>query len=469
MISSSPQHRPGGILEMLAIAAPMVISSACDTAMNFTDRLFISTMGMEKMNAVMSGGLTVFVLMSFTIGLTGYSTALIAQYFGSERRDRCSIVVTQGLIIALLSYPIILSLRPIIHWSFEAMALPALQLEAQIVYFDILCYGSIFGLVRHVISGFFSGIGRTRIVMVAALVAVVVNIISSYAMIFGHWGCPPLGIRGAAYGSILGGGASCIVLLGAYLAPKTRVQYGVFKSLSYDAKAMKLLFRHGLPGGAEMLLNLIAFDLLILTFQGHDVVTGSAITIVFNWDMVSFVPLLGVHIGVTSLVGRYMGAGDPDTAHLATCSGLKVGYTYAGIMTLIFAFFPELMVGVFVNPDSPNSLEISALSVNMLRLASLYLLADATSLTFGGALRGAGDTLWAMLISVAMHWTLVPLLLVLLYILHWPPVWVWGGLVVTIFIFSAFMYLRYRSGRWRKIRVVDTAPSSLLIPAGTDL
>src|SRR5829696_1085244 len=100
-IDKSP-HTPGGVREMLAIAAPMVASSACETVMTFTDRLFLSELGTEYMSAAMAGGLTCFMMTTFFIGLTGYSTALVAQYLGAGKKENCAIVVTQALLIALV-------------------------------------------------------------------------------------------------------------------------------------------------------------------------------------------------------------------------------------------------------------------------------------------------------------------------------------------------------------------------------
>ena len=79
------EHQKGSIREMAVIALPMVVSSACDTVMIFTDRLFLSKLGPELMNAAMGGGLTVFMMMSFFIGVIGYATALVASPSGRRR------------------------------------------------------------------------------------------------------------------------------------------------------------------------------------------------------------------------------------------------------------------------------------------------------------------------------------------------------------------------------------------------
>ena len=89
-MSSSSQHKPGSIGEMIAVALPMVVSFACDTVMIFTDRLFLSKLGSQSMSASMAGGLSVFVLMAFFLGLIGYTTALVAQYLGAGKKDGCA-------------------------------------------------------------------------------------------------------------------------------------------------------------------------------------------------------------------------------------------------------------------------------------------------------------------------------------------------------------------------------------------
>lgn len=447
---------PGGIREMVAIALPMVVSSACETVMTFTDRLMLSRLGPEQMSAAMSGGLTSFVMMTFFLGLTGYTTALVAQYLGSGQPNRCAVSVTQALIIAALAYPIILAARPLAFLLFEIIDIPAEQLDPQKQYFNILVYGVIFGLLRNCLSCFFSGIGRTTIVMFSALTAMMVNVITNYVLIFGKLGFPAMGIRGAALGTIAGSVCGLAVLAAAYLGGENRHRYNVLQTFRYDGEAMKKLLRYGYPAGLEFFLNLLAFNIMILLFCSQGITTAAAITIVFNWDMVSFVPLIGVNIGVTSLVGRYMGAGLPDTAHRATLSGLKLAWVYSFAILIAFSVFPYHLVGVF-RPAETTAVfaEVFPLTVSMLRLAALYVMADALFLVFGGALRGAGDTFWAMCISVTYHWILVSVLYLLLNWFNTTAFKAWFVLCIVFMMFSFTFYLRYRSGKWRSLRVVE--------------
>ena len=151
------EHTPGGIREMLAIALPMIISYAADTVMTFTDRMFLARLGPEVMNAAMGGGMTSMMMMTFFMGLIGYSTALVAQYFGAKRKNTCPVVTTQAFLVILVAYPIILLLKPLGIKFFELMHVPALQMEYQVIYFNILIFGTIIGLTRAALSSYFSG------------------------------------------------------------------------------------------------------------------------------------------------------------------------------------------------------------------------------------------------------------------------------------------------------------------------
>ena len=448
----------GGVRELLAIALPMVVSHACDTVMTFTDRLFLSRMGPDEMNAAMLGGLTSFMTMTFFLGLIGYTTALVAQYLGAGRKDRCAVATTQGLILSLAAYPVILLVaRPLVFYAFDVSGISAGQLVHQKLYFGILIYATVIGLLRTTLSSFFSGIGKTRMVMVAAVVAMTTNVGLNYVLIFGKFGVPAMGIRGAAYGTILGGLLGLAVLVVAYLGPSIRRQYQVLQAFRFDREAMGKLFWFGYPAGVEMFLNVLAFNGMIMVFHRHGPATATATSIMFAWDMVSFVPLIGVQIGVMSLVGRYMGAGDPDTAARAAMSGIKSGWVYSSVILVLFACFPHALVNVFrpMNPD-PIFIAAAPTAVFMIRLASLYVMIEAVVTVLSGTLRGAGDTFWAMCISVTLHWLLLPILAVMLHVLNLSPEAGWTAVVLTFLGFSYLFYLRYRSGRWREIRVVQT-------------
>jgi MATE family multidrug resistance protein len=455
-------HPAGGVRDLLAIALPMVVSTGCDTVMIFTDRLFLAQLGPAHMNAAMAGGLASFVAATFFVGVIGFATALVAQHLGAGRKERCAIATTQALIIALAAWPVLIALRPAMHALFAVSGIEAQQLALQTEFFNILNAFSGMMLLRGALAGFFSGIGRTRIVMTSTLVAMVVNIIANWLLIFGHLGLPAMGIRGSAWGSVFGGACGLAVLVAAYLGPEMRRIYGVARAWRFDRGEMSTLLRFGFPGGMEMMLNLCAFNGMIIAYHAHGPATATATTVMFNWDLVSFVPLIGLQIGVMSLVGRAVGAGRPEVAERVVRSGLRLGWVYSGTVLLAFVGIPELLVAVF-RPGEGDVLyqQAEPLATAMIRLAAAYVLIETVITVVSGALRGAGDTVFTMWLSVGMHWLLLPIAVVGLHVLHWSPLATWSVQVAAFMLCSGLFWLRWQSGRWRAIRVVPTVTAGI--------
>ncbi len=449
-------NKPGGVWEMVLIALPMVVSFACDTVMTFTDRLFLSRVSPVHMNAAMAGGISYFFMMSFFLGLIGYVTALTAQYLGAGQKSQCSKVVTQAFFIILVAYPFLLLMRPCALKLMAGLGVLPEQFALQKEYFDLLMLGTVFSLGRHALSSFFSGIGHTRNVMVASILAMVVNCFLNYCLIFGNFGFPKMGIKGAALGTILASASAFVFLLVVYFGRNNRKEFALADSFGFERILMKKLLVFGYPAGVEFALNILAFSGIIFLFHAQGAVTATALTIVFNWDMVTFVPLIGIEIGVTSLVGRYKGAGDLNTAKRAVRSGLTLGLLYSFLMLGIFILFPDGLVNFF-RPDIASEIFSLArpLAISMIKLVAIYVMAEALLIVFIGALRGAGDTFWAMVISVSIHWTILVVLYFALNFLHISAYQGWVILVVIFTAMAALPYWRYRTGAWKSIKIIE--------------
>jgi MATE family multidrug resistance protein len=274
-------------------------------------------------------------------------------------------------------------------------------------------------------------------------------------LIFGKLGFEPLGIKGAAIASISGSFGAVVMLLFAYFGKSNRIAFQVMTSFKLDFKIIKRLLHFGYPAGVELFLNFLAFFVIISLFhsRGHEAATAS--TIMFNWDLVSFIPLLGIEIAVTSLVGRYIGAQRPQVAHRAAISAVKSGIFYSVVILILFVFIPETLVMVF-KPNEMTDVFLNSvpIAVNMIRIAAFYVLAEAIMVALVGALRGAGDTHFTMIISVAAHWILIPVLYLSLKILNLSIEISWSILVVFYLLFGLILYLRFKSGKWKKINVI---------------
>lgn len=450
-------YKAGGVKELLIIALPMVVSTAADGVMTFTDRLFLARVGSEHMNAAMGGGVAMQMLSFFFVGLIGYATALVAQYFGAKQKNYTTVATFQAIIITILAWPIILLIKPLTIGFFHFMHIPQSQIGYQIEYLNILAWGSIFGLLRHTLSCYFSGIGRTKIVMRATLLAMLVNVGLDYVLIFGRLGIPAMGVRGAALATILGSLSATLVLAVAYLKRANRMEFGVMQSFRYSWEIMRKLLYYGYPAGLELFLNFFALVTMISLFHSEGDYVATASTIMFNWDLVSFIPLLGIEIAVTSLVGRYMGAGRPQVAHRSALSAIKTGMFYSVVILILFVFIPETLVRVFHPQISTATFNQAVpIAVSMIRIAAIYVLAEAVMVAMVGALRGAGDTHFTMIVSVAGHWLFVPVVFITLKVFKLSVPISWLAMVLSFLLFCLVLIVRFRTGKWKTIRVIGS-------------
>ena len=438
---------------LLIIALPMVVSQASETVMLFVDRLFLSRVSQLHLSAAMGGGLTQFAVASIFIGIAGYVNAIVAQYYGADRRDRCAVATAHSVYFSLLTAPVLVGISFALPSFFEFMRHDPGQIPLESVYAQWLLRAAIIGLLRNAFGGFFLGIGKTRVVMVSNVVAMVVNVPVNYVLIFGKLGFPEMGMVGAAIGTIAGGAVGLLILVSVYLSRTVDEQYGTRGSWRYVPSMLGRLMRFGTPAGVEMFLNLLAFNLFVQLMHSYGSDVAAATTITFNWDIVAFIPMLGLGIATTAVVGQFIGARDPEGAQRVTLLSLRVAFIYSGTMMVVFFTAAPQLVSVFA-AGFGGSGEVSGLASTMLRLAGLYTVADSTQVVFAGALRGAGDTSWVMRASVILHWIFAIVVVILIRVVVAPPVLVWTCFIGFVLSMGVAMVLRFRGGAWKSKSVI---------------
>ena len=451
--SLPPAATPAMLRRLLSIAFPMVISQTSETVMLFVDRLFLSRVSKIHLAAAMSGGLASFTVASLFVGVAGYVNAIVAQYYGAKEPQHCARAVSQAIYFSFMAVPVLLSVSIVIPTFFEWMGHDPEQIPLETTYARWLLAGAIILLLRHALTGFFLGIGRTRIVMVSNIAAMFVNIPLNYVLIFGVMGFPELGMVGAAIGTLGGGLTAMLILFGVYLSKGMHAKYATRSAWRFDASMFRRLLRFGTPAGIEVFLNLLAFNLFVQLMHGYGAEVAAATTIAFNYDIVSFIPMLGLGVATTALVGQYIGAYDPEGARKTALLALRVGWIYSGVMMLVFFIAARPLVALFA-AGFDDAGDVSELARTMLRLVGLYVVADSTQLVFAGALRGSGDTSWVMRASAILHWIFAAIVVLLIGVLEAPPLVVWGFFIAFVLALSLTMFLRFRSGKWTRFRVI---------------
>ncbi len=433
---------------LLAISFPMVVSQGAFALMIFTDRYFMSLISPTHLAASLGGGVASFFCLSLFIGVLSYTNALVAQAYGAGKIGTCSRALTQSVLLALFCTPLLVLIAFAVGHLFTAIGHEPRQAELEKVYFNVLMLGALITLVKVCLGSYFSGIGRTRNVMIADGLGVLVNIPLSYALVFGKFGFPELGIVGAGIGTILSGLLSVLILVYYYFQREHRASFLVAESFAFNKRLMRRHLKFGFPSGLELFLNVAAFNLFLLMFQSYGVPQGASAAIVLNWDILSFIPMLGLNIGIISLIGRYIGADELDKVNDVIRSGFILGLGYSSVLAIVFAVFREPLVDLFITPGVDYQ-EIKDLATHMMIGLSTFVMADAIILVAGGVLRGAGDTKWLMNASVALHWIMLVIQFLVIKVWDFDPLASWIVFVLMILSIAGVYLWRLKGDKWR--------------------
>ena len=456
MVLSRFQLRKDTLFELARIALPMVVSQGTFAVMIFTDRYFMSQIDSVHMAAALGGGVAAFFSFCFFTGLLSYANALTAQYLGAGELGKCSKVVTQGIVITVMCSPALVLITYLVSGIFENVGHDSAQVELEKTYYTILMLGVIVTLTKTCLSSYFAGIGRTRVVMICDVCGLVFNVPLCYVMVFGKVGLPELGIVGAGISTIIASFFACLLFFLFYFEREHRVKFFVMNSFHIDWGVLRRFWRLGFPSGLELFLNVAAFNLFLLMFQGYGVVEGASAAIVFNWDLLSFVPMIGLNIGVISLIGRFVGANDMARTDEVMSAAFFLGIFYSAILAILYISFRFPLVEVFSPPEGDFS-EIRSLSAFMMIGLSSYVMADAIIIISGGVLRGAGDTRWLMYTSVGLHWAMLIAQYYVILVWQFGPQVSWLTFCAMIFAIAIVYVWRLQSGVWRdpeKLRLV---------------
>ncbi|MFT7461531.1 MAG: MATE family multidrug resistance protein, partial [Planctomycetota bacterium] len=235
---------------------------------------------------------------------------------------------------------------------------------------------------------------------------------------------------------------------------KNKLAFQISASLKFDKAIMRRYIRLGLPSGLEMFINVAAFNLFLLMFQSYGIPEAAAATIVFNWDILAFVPMLGLNIGVISLIGRFVGAKDMGRTNQVIAAAFLISLGYTGILALIFVIYRLPLVGIFISPGEDYQAILELSSFMMLGLAT-YVMADAVRLVASAVLRGAGDTRWLMISSALLYWTMLLAQYLIIRVFEYGPKASWLTFVVMIFSITLICVWRLYGGKWRDVKVLE--------------
>ena len=455
----------GGYREFFVLAFPLILSTASWSIQNFVERMFLTWYSAETIAAATPAGILNFTLMSLFIGTASYVGTFVAQYHGAGAHRRIGPAIWQGIYVSFFGALAIMACIPLAGPVFTFIGHDTLVRRYEIEYFQILCLAAFPVIASSALAGFFSGLGRPWPVMWINTLTTGVSLLAGYMMIFGRWGAPELGIRGAAIAMIISGTFSFVCYLALVLRPSEAHTYNTRAGWSFDRELFSRILRFGFPSGLQFCLDMAGFTIFVLLIGRLGTSALAATNIAFNINTLAFMPMLGSGVAVSVLVGQYLGMNRPDLARKSTYTGLKITLVYMGIIAALYVLIPHTFVDAFsLRSQTSEMAAIAALTVVLLRFVALYSLFDGMSIIIASALKGAGDTRFVMLVNVALSALMViPTYIVVMHLKGGIiPCWsIATGYIMSLGII--FLY-RFRGGAWMSMRVIE--PHVAALPPG---
>lgn len=447
---------PGGGGEVLAVAYPLVLSHVSYTVQTFADRLFLTWYSPEAMAGAVAGLFTVYGVVGLFQATGEYLTTFVAQYHGAGKPERIGAAVWQGIYLALAAGLVIALLSPLNRLLFSAAGHGAALVENEVLFSGILLRGSAATILMVTLASFFSGRGETRTVLVVNVVSCVVNVVLAWVLIFGKAGFPALGVAGAAWAVVLAQVLGCILYLALIFSGSHRVRYAL-GNWRPEPRLLLRILRYGLPAGLQYSLELFSFALFLLIVGRLGTVELAATGIAFNLNALVFIPIMGLALGVSAVVGRHLGAGNPEAAERSTWSGFGLSLAFMLVCCALYLFAPGALVAPYAAGADPTAFaHVGELARVLLRFVAFYSIFDMMNLVFSGGLKGAGDTRYPMTVTIVL---VIFVMLVPAYVLCVPLgrgiFTAWACVTAYAALGGPLMLRRFRRGAWKSLRVIE--------------
>ena len=445
----------GTVAEFLKVSIPLIISSGSISMMYICDRVFLTWYSQDALAAAMPAGLLHLSIASIALGVANYTNTFVAQYEGAGRKSRVAAVIWQGNYWSLFWGIGLLGLIPFASEIFTAIGHDQSVIPLEVKYFRVLCWGSLPMLVSANLACFFSGRGKTMEVMVINIFTTSINVGLDYCLIFGFGPIPEMGITGAGLATISASLTSMLAFTALMFRPDLS-PYELWKHRRFDLQLMRRYLRFGFPHGLAQLVDLSAFSAFILLVGklGSDELTST--NLAFNINSLAFVPMLGIGIAVSTLVGQRIGEGRVDLAARSTWIAFAITGTYMVLFAIIYVVVPDLILKPYMMFSDESLEPVRDQVILLLRFVAVYTFFDAMVIVFGSAIRGAGDTRFAMIYSLVTSW----LIMVLPTFLLWK--WYdgdlrlsWTACTIWIIILGVGFLWRFLGGEWKSMSVIE--------------
>ncbi len=469
-IQATPiELREGGILndeaqtatwkKLLMMAWPLIVANSFWTLQMTIDRVFLGAYSTAALGAAMGVMGVFWTPMALLQQTSGYVATFVAQYSGAQKPAMIGASVWQAFYVSVVGGLLFYLLTLVSFEGFSAIGHAPDVVELEVEYFDAIAHSALPTALVAAISGYYTGLGQTRLVMFINAVGLLVNALFDYLLIFGNLGFPAWGIAGAGYATALAAWGSALFGFGLLLwfrSPGKR-EHALAKGWRWNGELMGRFMKFGVPSGLQWALEGLAFTvfLIILGRFPNGTVALAASSIAVTIMMLSILPTIGLAQAVMVSVGQHLGEGRPQLAEKVTWSGARVAFVYMLILGSSFLIVPEFYLSWFENKsDQELWQQVSQVVPLLLAFVAVFTLFDSFNFNFSFALKGAGDTRFVSAVALILPWPLMVLPTFLMKDWDNAISWAWGAATVYAFVQAAVFWARFRGGKWKSMTVM---------------
>lgn len=437
----------GSVLRhLITFSIPLLIGNVLQAFYNTVDSIWVGRfIGAKALGAVSVSFPLIMILVSLVMGITMATTVLVSQYAGAKNRDMIVKTVNNSLLL-LSTAAIIVTL---IGLTFSEKILVLMNTPQEILgyatdYLNIFFLGLIFMFGYNVISSILSGLGDSKTPLKFLIISTVTNLILDPILILGIGPLPEMGIKGAAWATLLSQALSFFLAL-RHLDKRDHVVSFKLKEFKYDRELTARTIKIGIPSGLQQIV--VSLGMLVMTsiINSFGAETVAAFGAAARLDQFAFMPSMSLGLAVSTLVGQNIGAGKKERLKEIYKWGCISAIVVTGVISAFVLIAPTFILKLFT-----TDVQVLATGSRYLRIMGLSYIPFALSFVVNGMLRGAGDTMPTMVFSLVSLWLVrVPLAKYLSSLGQLGSDGIWIAMAVSSVLSLVMSQLYYFYGGWK--------------------
>lgn len=441
------------------LAAPVMLGMLGHTFVSFIDNIMVGQLGTAELAAVSLGNSFLFIAMSFGIGFSTAITPLVAEADSADNFENGKSAFKHGLflciVLGILMFLLVFLAKPLMY----LMKQPEEVVVLSMPYLNLVAFSLVPLIIFQAFKQFSDGLSMTKYPMYATILANVINVLLNYVLIFGKFGCPKLGIVGAAYGTLVSRFVM-LFFLWFILTLKQRSKAFVtnIKLFNLDSRMIEKLFSLGAPSAMQMLFEVAIFTAAIWLSGTLGKNPQAANQIALNLSSMTFMVAMGLSVAAMVRVGNQKGLQAYSELRRIAFSIFLFGIILATIFASLFFIFRHQLPLLYVDQNdvvnSVDNTEVITIAAQLLLAAAVFQISDSIQVIVLGALRGLQDAVIPMVITFIAYWVIgFPISYFLGSADQLGSFGIWLGLLAGLTTAAILLYIRFN---YLTKRLIDT-------------